>query len=256
MIDVIVSGGLNLTVEDTGDIINVTVEVAAPIAVEVVVGIPTKEGIVGLAKSDTPEFDDVVIPEIAEETSYTASAWAWLTGLFGAVTGSVKAMLVGLVEGVASLDERVEGLESNVIADITLSSNVIALDINLPTLEYDIEIEVNYTSNTDSATLFFRVNGVIGSSYVMATSQTYPGFISYTGRHAAKGIYRLTLIDGFIFCQTTIQQIWGTESVQNVSHRVVSGYLKDIQEGINLISFEHQINANSRFIVRRVKKHD
>ena len=256
MIDVIVSGGLNLSVEDTGDIINVTVEVAAPIAVEVVVGVPTKEGIVGLSKDDSPEFTDVVIPSIAEEASYTASAWAWLTALFGTVTGSVKALLVGLVERVASLDERVGELEDNVLADITLDNDVISLDINLPTLEYDIEIEVNYTSNIDSAVQYFRVNGVIGSNYVMATSQSYQGFISYTGRHAAKGIYRLTLIDGFIFCQTTIQQIWGTVSVQNVSHRVVCGYLKDIQEGINLISFEHQINANSRFIVRRVKKHE
>ena len=123
MIDVIVSGGLNLTVEDTGDIINVTVEVAAPIAVEVVVGVPTKEGIVGLAKSDTPEFADVVIPDIAEEASYTASAWAWLTGIFGAVTGSVKAMLVGLVERVVELEDDViyEGTIEEDVASITIS---------------------------------------------------------------------------------------------------------------------------------------
>lgn len=98
MIDVIVSGGLNLTVEDTGDIINVVVRVPAPTVIEVVVGVPTKESIVGLSKYDRPEFADVVIPSIAKESSYTASAWAWLTGLFGAVTGSVKAMLIQLVE--------------------------------------------------------------------------------------------------------------------------------------------------------------
>lgn len=129
MIDVIVSGGLNLSVEDTGDIINVTVEVAAPIAVEVVVGIPTKEGIVGLSKDDSPEFADVVIPNISEESSYTASAWAWLTGIFGAVTGSVKAMLVGLVEGVASLDERVGELEEDYLLKYVVPEPVLAVDL-------------------------------------------------------------------------------------------------------------------------------
>lgn len=105
MMDVIVSGGLNLTVEDTGDIINVVVEVAPPIVVEVVVGVPTKENIVGLTKEDSPEFDDVVLPEIAEESSYTAGAWAWLTGLFGVVTGSVKSMLIQLVEQLSYFTE-------------------------------------------------------------------------------------------------------------------------------------------------------
>ena len=136
MIDVIVSGGLNLTVEDTGDIINVTVEVAAPMVVEVVVGIPTKEGIVGLAKTDSPEFADVVIPDIAEEASYTASAWAWLTGLLGTVTGSVKAMLVGLVESITSIEERVGALEDKVVAvdskinDLGSIAGAVTVDLN------------------------------------------------------------------------------------------------------------------------------
>lgn len=136
MIDVIVSGGLNLTVEDSGDIINVVVEVAAPMVVEVVVGVPTKEGIVGLTKDDSPEFADVVLPEIAEESSYTASAWAWLTGLFGTVTGSVKAMLVALVERVVSLDERVGELEDEVVSvdskinDLGSIDGAVTVDLN------------------------------------------------------------------------------------------------------------------------------
>lgn len=133
MIDVIVSGGLNLTVEDTGDIINVVVEVAAPIAVEVVVGVPTKENIVGLSKDDSPEFADVVIPKIAEESSYTASAWAWLTGMFGTVTGSVKAMLVGLVERVVELEDDViyEGTIEEDVTSITISVDKEGIPLSL-----------------------------------------------------------------------------------------------------------------------------
>lgn len=130
MIDVIVSGGMNLTVEDTGDIINVVVEVAAPISVEVVVGVPTKENIVGLSKVDSPEFADVVLPEIAEESSYTASAWAWLTGLFGVVTGSVKAMLVALVDMVASLDERVGELEDAYLVKVQVEQDVAFIELS------------------------------------------------------------------------------------------------------------------------------
>lgn len=139
MIDVIVSGGLSLTVEDTGDIINVVVEVSPPMVVEVVIGVPTKENIVGLSKDDSPEFADLVIPDIAEESSYTASAWVWLTGLFGTVTGSVKAMLIALVERVASLDERVGELEDNPVIvyskinDLGSISGVVTVDLDLGT---------------------------------------------------------------------------------------------------------------------------
>jgi hypothetical protein len=258
MIDVIVSGGLNITVEDTGDIINVTVEVAPSIAVEVVVGIPTKESIVGLAKDDSPEFADVVIPEIADESSYTAQAWAWLTGLFGAVTGSVKAMLVGLVEGITSIDERVVALEDNVLADIALDNDVISLDINLQRAEFDIEVEVSYTANTDIATnASVRVNGVTSFSYISASNK-YSGFISYIARHSSEGLYRFTVMPtGRVFCSTKIQQIWGTDTVQNISSRTMNGYLSIPQlEGITKVSFDHPINAGSRFIVRRVKKHE
>ena len=258
MIDVIVSGGLNLTVEDTGDIINVTVEVAAPMVVEVVVGVPTKENIVGLTKEDSPDFADVVIPEIAEESSYTASAWAWLTGLFGVVTGAVKAILVALVERVASLDERVGELESNVLTDITLDNDVISLDINLQRAEFDIEVEVSYTANTAVATnASLTVNGISSASYVSGAT-IYQGFISYLARHASEGVYRFIVMPtGRVFCATSIQQIWGTDLVQNIGTRTINGYLSIPQPGgITKVSFNHQINAGSRFIVRRVKKHE
>lgn len=172
MIDVIVSGGINLTVEDTGDIINVVVEVAAPISVDVVVGIPTKENIVGLSKVDSPEFADVVIPDIAEESSYPASALAWLTGIFGVVTGSVKAMLVALVERVTSLDERVD----KTLYDITISEpvNLVVFDsLNISEKEVvNINIYSKSWANSSlgSGYMYFSINDITRNSYTTATN--------------------------------------------------------------------------------------
>lgn len=255
MIDVIVSGGLNLTVEDTGDIINVTVELAPSIAVEVVVGVPTKESIVGLSKDDSPEFADVVIPEIAEESSYTASAWAWLTGLFGTVTGSVKAMLVGLVESVASLDERVGELEDNVVVDITTEEDVSSIVVlsdkhgNPLNLSGNIIITRSTTrgnnSHTNINTIFINdINSDVFYNSYGAVAQYYG--INYRGGNLFSiSLFNLFINDGIVAWSTITAGASITPSVIGSTNNQYGFSIPDVVDiqYINKLEFKDSLGA-------------
>ena len=217
----------------------------------------TKENIDGLTEADSPEFADAQITTLATEATYTAAVWTYLLGLFTTVPKSVFQHIVKGWTVMQNLAARVYLLEHNLIYSITLTENVSSLVINLPSPEYDVEIEVDYTWDSDAATsATLRVNGVSGSHYVSSSSQSYIGFISYCARYSAKGIYRLTLINGYVFCQTAIEQIYGSTSVQTPTSRTMQGYLKIAQSAINTITFDHIINSGSTIIVRRIKKHE
>jgi hypothetical protein len=210
----------------------------------------------GLTLADSPEFADTQITPLSVEATYTPTVWSYLVGLFTTVPKSVKEHIVKGWTVIENLKSRVTFLENNLILSIALTETVASLDINLPTPEYDIEVEVDYTADADwSSAANITVNDVIGNNYVSSTSQTYPGFISYVGRYASVGTYRFQVINGQVFCNTAIQQIWGPTSTQNVNSRVVLGYLKTAQAAINKIKFGHKINAGSVIKVRRVKRH-
>lgn len=181
----------------------------------------------------------------------------WFKGVYASlVDGSVISWIKGIVNRLKDAVTRITALENNLIASITLTESVASLEIQLPTPEQDIEVEVDYTMDTDAAlSSTLRVNDAGVNEYVSAASQTYSGFISYVARHSAKGTYRFTLINGYVFLATAIQQIWGDISTQTPGSRTLNGYIKTPQSGINKITFGHQINAGSVIKVRRVKRH-
>lgn len=204
----------------------------------------------------TQEFADTQITQLAVEATYTPTVWTYLVGLFTTVPKSVKEHIVKGWTVIENLKSRISFLENNLILSIALTETVASLDINLPTSEYDIELEVDYTCATDGAAqASLRINDVSTSNYVAANSQTYSGFVSYVGRHASKGVYRFVLINGFVFYFCDIQQIWGNISTQTVVNRSITGFLKVPQIGINKITFAHPVNEGSKFIIRRIKRH-
>ena len=217
---------------------------------------PNKENILGIKITDSPEFADELITPLAVEATYTSTVWTYLVGLFTTVPKSVKEHIVKGWTVIENLKSRISFLENNLILSIALTETVAQLDINLPTSEYDIELEVDFTCATDVAVqASLRINDVSTSNYVAANSQTYSGFVSYVGRHASKGVYRFVLINGFVFYFCDIQQIWGNISTQTVASRSITGFLKDPQTGINKITFAHPVNEGSKFIIRRIKRH-
>lgn len=213
-------------------------------------------GISGLMLADSPEFADTQITPLSVESTYTPTVWSYLVELFTTVPKSVKEHIAKVWTVIENLKSRVTFLENNLIASITLTESVASLEIQLPTPEQDIEIEVDYTMDTDFAvTGLLRVNDAGAHEYVTSTSQTYDGFNTYAARHSTKGIHRFTLINGYVFLVTAIQQIWGKISTQTPASRTSNGYIKTPQSGINKITFAHQINAGSVIKVRRVKRH-
>lgn len=215
----------------------------------------TKENIVGLKFADSPEFADTQITPLAVESTYTSTVWSYLVELFTNVPKSVKEHIVKGWTVIENLKSRVTFLENNLIASITLTESVASLEIQLPTPEQDIEVEVDCTTDIDGVGSALRVNDAGVNEYVTGTSQTQNAFNSYVARHSAKGTYRFTLINGYVFLTTTIQQIFGNISTQTPASRTVNGYIKTPQSGINKITFAHQINAGSVIKVRRVKRH-
>jgi hypothetical protein len=209
-----------------------------------------------LTLADSPEFADTQITPLSVEATYTPTVWSYLVGLFTTVPKSVKEHIVKGWDVIENLKSRISFLENNLIASITLTESVASLEIQLPTPEQDIEVEVDCTMDTDVATSStLQVNDVGGSQYVTGTSRTFGGFISYVARHSVKGTYRFTLINGYVFLTMSIQQIWGNISTQTVASRTINGYINTPQSGINKITFAHQINAGSTIKVRRVKRH-
>lgn len=213
-------------------------------------------GISGLTLADSPEFADTQITPLSVEATYIPTVWSYLVGLFTTVPKSVKEHIVKGWTVIENLKSRVTFLENNLIVSITLTESVASLEIQLPTPEQDIEVEVDCTADIDgvgSSSLLVNDAGV--NEYVTGTLQTSNGFNSYIARHSAKGTYRFKLINGYVFLTTTIQQISGNISTQTPSGRVVLGYIKTPQSGISKITFGHQINAGSVIKVRRVKRH-
>lgn len=190
----------------------------------------------------TQEFADTQITPLAVEATYTSTVWGYLVSLFTTVPKSVKSHVVGLWTVIENLKSRITAIETKIIADVTLSQEVSAVDITELNIKEGETVAVQFHGEqfiippNTSAYMYIRVNEISDNLY--SNAATAGGIANYnsfrvTMRERTTFELFFTLINGKVLISGEAMSVGGTTPYPYV----ISGILLSSITSISSINF-------------------
>lgn len=184
------------------------------ISEEEVLELLTKENITGLKLSDSPEFADAQITELATEATYAPAVWTYLANIFSDVPKSAKRHLIKVWTVLQDLAERIGLIEDKLILEYIVPldaySVIIDKDKHGNPLNLTGEVEIcrfsifgcnNAMSNGNT----IYINDINENIYRQTYAPTYYGINSKGGYAYSNTRHNIIIANSSIFWISEIE---------------------------------------------------